>query len=173
MSRAHSDRLHLDLCPCDLLDVVRETIDDCRLLEPSRAIEFSTTYPGPITVCADAQRIAQVIVNYLSNALRYAPPDRPIVAGVRVDGTWACVWVRDEGPGIAVADQERIWDQFYRAMFSGQQVRSTEGLGVGLFISKTIIERHGGQVGVESAMGAGATFWFTLPLLTAGHTTCQ
>ncbi len=172
MTRAHSDRLHLDLYPCDLLELLRETIDECRLLEPERALDFSTTHPGSIMVCADAQRIGQVMLNYLSNALRYAPPDRPIATGVRVEGTWAVVWVRDEGPGIEAADRARIWDRFYRVAHPVPHVGATDGLGVGLFISKTIIERHGGEVGVESALGAGATFWFTLPLLPAGLTSC-
>ena len=71
--------------------------------------------------------------------------------------------VRDTGEGIAPSDLPHIWERFYRVR--GIRVRSGQGtgLGLGLHISKTIVERHGGQVGVESAVGVGSTFWFTLP----------
>ena len=82
-------------------------------------------------------------------------------------GDAAHVDVRDYGPGLSPEEQERIWERFHRA--PGVEVRSGSGvgLGLGLYISKTIIEAHQGQVGVQSTSGAGATFWFTLPLLLA------
>ncbi len=118
-------------------------------------------------VHADGDRIAQVLTNYLTNALKYSADDTPIVAGldVGVDGTTARVWVRDEGPGLDAAEQERVWDRFYRSADVEHRTGSSVGLGLGLYISRTIVERHGGRVGIESAPGAGATFWFALPTI--------
>ena len=74
------------------------------------------------------------------------------------------VSVYDEGPGLPPAEQARIWEPFHRAKGIEVMTGSGVGLGLGLHISKTLIERHGGEVGIESAPGHGSTFWFTLPL---------
>ncbi|MGZ3673685.1 MAG: sensor histidine kinase, partial [Ktedonobacterales bacterium] len=83
-----------------------------------------------------------------------------------VNGDTARVSVHDNGPGLPPEEQTRIWDLFHRVPGINVQSGSGIGLGLGLHISKTIVERHGGQVGVDSAIGRGATFWFTLPLAT-------
>jgi signal transduction histidine kinase len=120
-----------------------------------------------VPVVADAQRIGQVVTNYLTNALKYSPADRPIEVGLEVDAQQARVWVRDEGPGLPPEDQKHIWDRFYQAEGVAVQSGSGVGLGLGLHISRTIIGQHYGQVGVQSAPGHGSTFWFTLPLAEA------
>jgi signal transduction histidine kinase len=75
--------------------------------------------------------------------------------------------VRDEGLGIPTSELDRIWNRFYRVAGVRHQSGSQVGLGLGLYISRDIVERHGGQVGVQSTLGAGAMFWFTLPLAHA------
>ena len=117
-------------------------------------------------VLADAQRIGQVVTNYLTNALKYSAVDRPVAVGLQVEDQQACVWVRDEGPGLSPGEQERIWGRFHQAQGIVVQSGSGVGLGLGLHISQTIIEQHQGQVGVQSTPGQGSTFWFTLPLAT-------
>ncbi len=118
-------------------------------------------------VFADADRLAQVVTNYVSNALRYSSPDQPVTVGLEVDRLAepaARVWVQDGGPGVPPEEQERIWERFYRVSGTPHRDGSSVGLGLGLSISRNIIERHGGQVGVDSVPGRGATFWFRLPL---------
>ena len=87
-------------------------------------------------------------------------------------GGWARVAVRDRGPGLPEAEQERVWEPFHRAQGIAAQGGKQSGvhggsLGLGLHICKAIVEAHGGRVGVESAVGEGSTFWFTLPLAQA------
>jgi len=108
-----------------------------------------------------------VLTNYVTNALKYSDADCPVAVAVAVVGSEAWVRVRDEGPGLSPEQQGQVWDRFRRV--SGVDVRDTAqgsagGLGLGLYISRRIVEGHHGRVGVESAPGHGATFWFALPL---------
>ncbi len=111
-------------------------------------------------IIADADRIKQAVMNYITNALKYSPQDLPVEVLLAVEGDSARVSVRDEGEGLPEEVQERVWECFYRA--DKDHVQS--GLGLGLHICKMIIQWHQGQVGVQSVHGEGATFWFTLPL---------
>lgn len=104
-----------------------------------------------IIVCMDAMRIEQVLSNYLANAFKYALGESPVRVIVRVEDARQCVrvLVEDQGPGIALEDQPRIWGRFYQIDGRLPEGDHNEGLGLGLFISKTIIEQHQGDVGVE------------------------
>lgn len=164
VSRIQADKLELHLAPCDLAAIVREAVADFRDTAPGRTILMEFMEEKVVPVIADADRIEQVVSNYLSNALKYSETTRPVEVHLEVQGTLARVSVRDEGPGLSPQDQERIWERFYRTQ--GVKVRSgsSVGLGLGLHICRMIIEQHQGNVGVESTQGNGATFWFTLPL---------
>jgi signal transduction histidine kinase len=153
------------LAPCNLASVVREAVEEQRRIAPARTIRLHPPDRGSVPVVADADRIGQVVTNYLTNALRYSPADRPVDVCVQARRDWARVAVRDEGPGLAHAERRRIWERFYRA--AGGQVTgdAAAGLGLGLYICKTIIEQHRGRVGLRSAPGMGSTFWFALALV--------
>jgi signal transduction histidine kinase len=115
-------------------------------------------------VRADAERVGQVVTNYLTNALKYAPPESPILG---VEAGQARVEVYDQGPGISLEEQVHIWEQFRRGKRADAQSSTAGGLGLGLYLCKHLIERQGGQVGLESLSGVGTTFWFRLPLAVA------
>jgi signal transduction histidine kinase len=165
-SRIQAGRLELDLKLVDVVAIVRQTIEEQCHTFPDRCI-LERLPKEPVLVLADADRIGQVVTNYVTNALKYSQEDRPIEIGAEAEGLRVRVWVRDQGSGLSPAEQEHIWERFYRAPGVEIQSGSGVGLGLGLYISKTIIEQHQGQVGVQSAPGQGSTFWFTLPLLVS------
>lgn len=164
-SRIQVGRMDLRLQIVDLATVVEETIKEHRQLAPGRIIAFHLPDEGPLLIWADPERIGQVVINFLTNALKYSLEERPVEVGIQVTGQQARVWVSDQGPGIPLEEQPRIWERFHRVPGIEVQSGSGVGLGLGLFISKKIVERHAGQVGVQSTPGHGSTFWFTIPLL--------
>jgi signal transduction histidine kinase len=163
-SRIQAGKLELHLEPTDLVTVVCEVVEEQRQLNPQRTLRFECPSELHAPVVADADRIEEVVTNYLTNALKYSPPATPIDVGVDVETQQALVWVRDQGPGLSPEEQDRIWGRFYRAAGVDVQSGTGVGLGLGLHISQIIIEQHHGQVGVQSMPGEGSTFWFTLPL---------
>ncbi len=159
--RANKLEFHLDLC--DLATIVQDAVDEQRLSWPDRAIALDLP-DRAIYVNADAMRVGQVVTNYLTNALKYSPEGAPVAVALRMDGTSARVSVRDQGPGLTLEQRDHIWDRFHRVPGIKQQSGSGAGLGLGLHIARTIVQYHGGEVGIDSVSGSGSTFWFTLPL---------
>ena len=113
-------------------------------------------------VFADEEQIEQVVVNFVNNAVKYAPESPDIVLRVDVEGSQVKVSVTDQGEGIARERIPLLFERFYRGDHTS---RHYSGLGLGLYISAETIRRHDGEIGVDSVPGNGSTFWFTLPLL--------
>jgi len=193
VARIRGGALRMSLEMIDLAAVVRQTVEEQRLSNPGRTITLALL-EGPLIVLADAERIAQVVANYLSNALKFTLEDQVVAVQVDLPSNldegaagashvyhepmpsgghmaWVRVSVRDEGPGIPAADQLRIWERFQRVEAIGHRSGSGLGLGLGLYISRTMITEHKGAVGVESTPGAGSTFWFALPLAPSKEST--
>ncbi len=168
ISRLQADKLELRLAPCDLATMVREMVEDQRSTTPTRTIHLELA-EETAPVIADAERIGQVLSNYLTNALKYSPADRPVEVQLKKEDSKVRVLVRDEGPGLTPSEQERIWERFYQVEGIKRQRGSSVGLGLGLHICRAIVEQHNGEVGVESTKGEGSTFWFTLPLAAKNH----
>lgn len=161
ISRITSNTLELSMHRYNLIRILREAINDLRLTAPERALVLEPPEHETIPILADRDRISQVIANYVTNALRYSPPDRPIYVGLVVQEDAARVWVRDEGPGLSVEEQKDLWQRFQK--IKGRK-DAGKGLGLGLYICRTLITQHKGTVGVESTPGKGSTFWFSLPI---------
>ncbi len=156
-------RLEIRMAPCDLDTLVTEMVQDQARLNPTRQIRWMAA-ACTVPVIADAGRIEQVVANYLSNALKFSREDQAVEVRVETADGLARVSVHDEGIGVPLDEQAHLWERLYQAEAIAWQSGSQIGLGMGLYICKTIIEQHHGQVGVQSTPGQGSTFWFTLPL---------
>ncbi|HEX6542287.1 MAG TPA: GAF domain-containing sensor histidine kinase [Ktedonobacterales bacterium] len=163
-SRIRESRLDLRLQPVDLASLVREIVREHQQMDVTHSVRLKVEAREPVIVEADPERIEQVIINYLNNALKYSRPQQPVTVSLHVGAGQARVSVLDEGVGIPEADLEHIWDRFYQVEATAHQSGSRIGLGLGLYISRDIVERHGGELGVESTPNKGSTFWFSLPL---------
>ncbi|TMC15276.1 MAG: HAMP domain-containing histidine kinase [Chloroflexi bacterium] len=146
---------------CDLREICREVIDDQRLLT-GRQIALNVP-PTPLKLHADCDRLSQVLVNLVSNAVKYSPEKTAIQVALNAsDDHHVLIEVHDHGKGIAADQLPYIFETFYRT--PDAQTSSKPGLGLGLAISKEIVERHNGRIWCESKPGQGSTFFVELPL---------
>jgi signal transduction histidine kinase len=154
-------KLVLILARHDVGEVVRHAVASFAPLAAAKRISLSVDDPGQVLWSDfDPDRIAQVLANLLSNAVKFTRPGGSITVGWARRGSDHCCFVADSGEGIAEDRLETIFERY-------TQIATTDrrGLGLGLYISRRIIEAHHGQLWAESALGRGSTFWFTLPLL--------
>lgn len=116
------------------------------------------------TVLGDRNKIGQVITNFIDNAGKYSPANSEILVSTAVEGNSIKLSVKDHGIGIPASQQDKIFDRFFRV--SGEKENTYAGLGLGLYISAELIKRHNGTIGVESEVGNGSTFYFTIPFVS-------
>ena len=146
--------------PVDLADLARE---QARLFfSHSDAHRLELDAPdGPVVVDGDRDRLAQVIGNLFSNAIKYSPDGGLISVQLRPDNGGVVLIVQDEGMGIAPDDQEHVFDKFFRTAEASSAIGGT---GLGLAVAREIVETHGGSIKVESEPGEGSRFWIELPV---------
>jgi two-component system OmpR family sensor kinase len=142
----------------DVAHVAREAVTDAGAAEPERPITVEIG-SGDMVVNGDADRLRQVVANLLGNVRTHTAPGTPAVVSVDRTEGWVIVAVSDEGPGMASETAARAFDRFYQA----SPDRTTPGSGLGLAIVRSIVERHGGTVGLVSAPGAGTTVTLRIP----------
>jgi len=147
----------------DLLDVARAAAEGVAAVAQESGVAVLTEWPeAPVPVRGDALRLTQVFDNLLGNAVKFTGRGGEIHLRVRPEPDCVRVEVSDTGIGIAPDSVDRIFERFYQV--DGTLTRRRGGIGLGLAICKLIIEVHGGQIGVQSQVGAGSLFYFTLPL---------
>ena len=169
ISHIRAGQLDMQQEQADLTAIVHETIEDLQSAAPARSMHMIAPAEESIPVLVDAERISQVINNYVTNALKYAPEDQPIEVRLEKKGNTARFSVRDQGPGLSPSEQAHVWERFYQVDGIKRQRGFSVGMGLGLHICRAIIEQHRGEVGVESTKGEGSTFWFTLPVADDEH----
>jgi signal transduction histidine kinase len=164
LSRAEAAQLHLNIRPCDSTDLVTLAVAALRPQFSDKGVGLETDLPSAAaSVLADVERIRQVLVNLLGNALQYTAPGGKVTIRLIRAGPTIQFSIQDTGIGLAAADLERIFQRFYRVDKS--RARASGGSGIGLTIARHIVEAHGGRIWAESlGPGQGSTFHFTLPL---------
>ena len=163
LSRLESGRVVLQRRAVPVAALIDATVEACRTFADSQGVQIRTQLP-PVEheVLVDPDRIVVVLSNLLTNAIRHSPPEGQVTIEARATDGQVRVNVSDTGEGIPTEYQPRIFDKFFRVPGA-----PTGGAGLGLSIAKEIVQEHGEDIHVESEVGHGATFWFTLPLATA------
>ncbi len=153
--------LRLERQPLDLGAWIREVVERVRPKAQEKSLTLDVTVGDGLVVGGDAQRLAQVLLNLVTNAIRHTPPGGQIaVTAHRSDAGEVLVTVADTGEGIPVEHLPHVFERFYQV----DPARSSRGTGLGLSIARSLVEAHGGRIWVESEPGAGSAFVFTLPL---------
>lgn len=165
ISRLESGRARLELAPVDVGDLIADTLESLRGLADDKQIPLQRQLPpSPLYVLADRAKLRQVLVNLVGNAIKFSGPQQPIMVSSRTENEMVRIAVADHGPGIAKEDLPRLFNKFYQA--EKPLTRTTGGAGLGLYISKQIVEAHGGTMGVESTPGEGSVFFFLVPAVS-------
>ena len=160
VTKINSGRLQFNDRTFDFNALVADLVEDLQRTTQNHVLV--ATYPDPIEIFADEERIGQVITNLITNAIKYSPGTGRIDISTSIVGTEIQFCVRDYGIGIAKENLDKVFEQFYRV--TGDMQHTFPGLGLGLYISAEIIRRANGRIWVNSIEGEGATFCFTLPL---------
>jgi signal transduction histidine kinase len=162
LSKIEAGRLELDPTDFDLPTAIENTLILVRERAHRRGITLERTVDERLgMIRADERKLKQVLLNLLSNALKFTPEGGQIDVRARVHSGEAEISVTDTGEGIAPEDQEAVFEEFRQV---GTAAKKVEGTGLGLAISRKFIELHGGRIWVKSQLGIGSTFAFTLPL---------
>lgn len=159
--RLESGQKIVDQKSVDPAQLIEEAIQDVEPAASSRHQTIEKLLPEKYPlIWVDVDMIHRVLINLLENAIKFTPPQRRIEIGAQPEGVFVKIWVRDNGPGIPLAEQQRIFDKFTRLRGKDKPA----GLGVGLAFCKLAVQGHGGQIWVESVVDKGTTFWLTLPI---------
>ncbi len=165
LAKAEAGKLTLNRRRSDLDALLLDTMAAMQVLAQER-VQLVLTDLAPVQAEVDPDRLKQVLVNLISNAIKYTPDGGQVFVGLQADETQAYFTVRDTGPGIPAEDLPHIFDRFYRAEKSRTRRQKAGGFGLGLSIAYWIVQAHGGKIEVASQEGKGTTFTVVLPLET-------
>jgi signal transduction histidine kinase len=155
-------RFTVNVARCPISDLLRDATDMFGALAASKQVRFEQTAKEPgLVLLVDRERVLQLLSNLIGNALKFTPPGRHVTLSVERQGAMARFGVLDTGPGIAAENLPRVFERFWR------ETAAKKGTGLGLFIAKGIVDAHGGRIWVESELGYGTRFFFTLPIAHA------
>jgi two-component system OmpR family sensor kinase len=178
LAQAEAGQLHLELRPTDLAEVIQTTVANLAVAAEAQEVRLTTDLANELPpILADPDRLAQIMRNLLSNALRHTPEGGQVTVSATYNGyrelngqAAVRIVVADTGEGIPPDDLPYVFDRFWRAERSrsferdGPSASSGRGSGLGLAIARHLVQAHGGQIGVESEVGQGSRFWFSLPV---------
>jgi two-component system sensor histidine kinase BarA len=162
MAKIEARKMTLKNSSFSLAELIREIEHRMDPVALKKNLELEVDLEGELVVYADKQKIEQVIVNLVGNAIKFTPAGGKVTITARQKEKEILVWVADTGIGIKEEDQEYIFEAFRQV--DGSSTRSHQGTGLGLALAKNLVEMHGGTIWVESRPGLGSTFYFTIPL---------
>ncbi|NMC13740.1 MAG: HAMP domain-containing histidine kinase [Chloroflexi bacterium] len=165
LAQAESGKLPLAMHLIELDSLLLEVMQQMRVFARGK-VQLKLGDIDQVLVCGDQDKLKQVLVNLISNAINYTPTDGEVVVGVGKIGERARITVRDNGPGIPEKDLPYIFDRFYRGEKSRTRPKQGKGFGLGLSIAYWIVRNHNGTIEVDSKLGEGSTFRVWLPLAT-------
>jgi PAS domain S-box-containing protein len=160
VSRFEAGKIHLDKMEFELNKLVRDTLMEAGISSDTHELVFDQG--NEVIILADRDKIESVILNLVSNAIKYSPKGKQVKIESRVMDGNAVVSVSDKGMGIKPDEQERLFDRYYRV--ESNQMKNISGFGIGLYLSAEIVNRHDGRIWVDSVLGEGSTFSFSLPI---------
>lgn len=161
LKRVEAGKLGLNLAMVEPRQLVSEVADSLAELSRESSVKLTHQIAKEKPFCADPLRIAQVLTNLVANAIKFSPANAEVLINVEHDASGIKFSVTDKGKGIAESDMEKLFQKFQQ--LDSSDTREHMGSGLGLAIAKLIVELHGGQIGVTSKVGAGSTFWFSVP----------
>jgi signal transduction histidine kinase len=170
LERLDTGTIELQFAPVPVASILRRAMESLPASQQRHAFTVEAPAVSPV-MWADADRIVQVVVNLLSNAVKFSPPGGVVTIGVAQGESWVEFRVTDRGRGVPVAYHRAIFERFRQVETS--DAREKGGTGLGLAICKSIIEQHGGTIGVESEEGRGSTFWFRVATAPAAATAAR
>jgi len=159
VSKIEAGKLQFNMETFDIGELLLETVEIFRFSNNSHRIILKKP-KKPIYITGDKQRLEQVLINLLSNAIKYSPNAETVAVDIRTQPSWITITVKDEGMGLKPEEQKKLFTRFYRA----GSTSGISGLGLGLFLSREIIERHQGTIGMKSEHGKGSEFFISLPV---------
>jgi signal transduction histidine kinase len=163
LSTIEAGKIDLQPTKLPLGTLAEEVAESLRPVAAEKLInlDIGAAQPG-VSAWADRDKVMQVLINLIGNALKFTPPRGKVAVAVgRNADEWVKITVADTGPGIPAAEVDKVFNRFYQIGQTGRQ--KSQGTGLGLAISKTLVEMHGGKIWVETEEGKGSTFCFTLP----------
>lgn len=161
LSRIEAGKIQLRRTLVEFRGILQEVMPTVETMAAEKRLQIKTNPNLNVEVYADPLRFKQILLNLLGNAVKFTPAGGSVEVGVKSSNGTACLFVRDNGPGIRSEDQPRIFEEFFR----GQHERddSIRGTGLGLAITRRLVEQHGGKIWLQSEPGKGTEFFFTLP----------
>ena len=159
VSKIQNGKLDLHIATFNFNELVADAMEQVQYASPVHHIKLSGKIEEPVT--GDKNRLGQVVINLLSNAVKYSPKSKEVFINLSTEAGEVKVAIKDTGIGISKQSLDKIFERYYR---EEHRAVHFQGLGIGLFISHEIVQRHHGKIWAESEPGKGSTFYFTIPL---------
>jgi signal transduction histidine kinase len=161
LARADAGVLRMDRQPVDLVQLITEVLEQTQILAAARRLTCEPGALEPVTIQGDYERLRRLLLNLVDNSIKYTPGGGRVTLSLHRCGAWAVLQVSDTGIGLCQAEQERVFQRFYRTDTARAQGQA--GAGLGLCIAQSIAEAHGGRIEIASSPGRGSVFSVYLP----------